>query len=771
MRFTDVIISCCCAGFLAGAALAQDVTQGTLLRKDRNGQTVAECPLKNTSVKAEISGMMARVNVVQSFENPFHDPIEAVYVFPLPHDAAVDAMTMTIGSRVVQGKIKTREEARSLYDQARQAGNAAALLDQERPNIFRQSVANIAPGDNVRISISYVQVLPYQEGGYEFVFPMVVGPRYIPAGHDGSRIKPPVAPEGTRAGHTVAIELTIDAGLQITRVTSKTHGIDWQPRSSTQSQVRLRDEALIPNKDFVLRYEVVGQAIQDTVLAHRSRRGGFFTLILQPPPRVGSADATPKELIFVLDTSGSMYGFPIEKAIESMRLALDGLYPSDTFNLITFSGDTEILFPQPVSGTAENVAIAKLFLESRSGRGGTEMMKAIRVALEPSVETGRVRIVCFMTDGYVGNDMEIIGEVQKHPDARVFAFGIGQAVNRFLLDGMTRYGRGEVEYVGLQDDGSAAARRFHERVRNPLMTDLSIDWRGMAVSDIYPKRIPDLFGAKPVVVTGRYAGPLRGTIRMRGKSGVMESARDISLDLPAAESTHDVLATLWARNAIEDMMSQHYPADPQGFVRPEIEKRITQLGLDFGLTTQFTSFVAVEEKVVNTNGKARRIDVPVDIPEGVNYKTTVPNGSGGGVASGAGTGVVGGVPGGVVGGIMGVPSAAPPPPPPAQLIAPKQLPLNASVIRSLEPGGRYIAQMEPSLRDLARTTDPKVIIEVQILLRTAAPSVMEALRQLGFEITQPAGAGLQLRGRIAAQKLNQLAQFDGVRYIVRVRKS
>src|SRR5262249_14339175 len=224
----------------------------------------------------------------------------------------------------------------------------------------------------------------------------------------------------------------------------------------------------IPNKDFILKFDVAGKKINDAILTHRGAQGGFFSMIFQPPERVAAADVTPKELVFVLDTSGSMSGFPIEKAKETMKLALDSLYTQDTFNLITFAGDTHILFPQPKPATRENLRTAQAFLESRHGGGGTEMMKAIRAALDSSDKQDHIRIVCFMTDGYVGNDMEIVGEVQKHPNARVFSFGIGSSVNRFLLDKMAEAGRGEVEYVSLNDDGSAAAKRFHERVRNPL---------------------------------------------------------------------------------------------------------------------------------------------------------------------------------------------------------------------------------------------------------------------------------------------------------------
>src|SRR5688572_2885198 len=394
------------------------------------------CPLKHTDVKAEITGFLSRVVVTQEFENPFKEKIEAVYAFPLPQNAAVDDMTMIVGERTVRGKILPREEAQAVYEAAKSSGKVAGLLDQERPNIFTQSVANILPGEQVKITISYVETLKYEDGAYEFVFPMVVGPRYVPGtpkiqspGNgfapdtdrvpDGSRITPKLIPAGKRSGHDISIEVKLDAGLIVENVDSKSHAIVTERPDGRSARLRLVENSTIPNKDFVLRYDVAGQAIQDAVLTHRSEKGGFFTMILQPPDRVTAEDVTPKELVFVLDTSGSMEGFPIEKAKETMNLALKSLYPSDTFNLITFAGDTSILFPQPVPATAANLRKAQAFLKSRQGAGGTEMMTAIKAALEPSKDQNHVRIVCFMTDGYVGNDMEIIAEVQKYQNARV----------------------------------------------------------------------------------------------------------------------------------------------------------------------------------------------------------------------------------------------------------------------------------------------------------------------------------------------------------------
>ncbi|HZN09601.1 MAG TPA: VIT and VWA domain-containing protein [Pyrinomonadaceae bacterium] len=628
------------------AAAQTTETSGSLAVVDSSGKPASVCPLKHTDVKAEITGFLSRVVVTQHFENPFSSPIEAVYTFPLPQNAAVDDMTMTIGERTIRGKILPREEAQAVYEGAKSRGQVASLLDQERPNIFTQSIANILPGEQIKISISYVETLRYEDGAYEFVFPMVVGPRYVPGAPssasnsggsapntdsvpDGSRITPRPAAPGERSGHDISLDVTLDAGLIVESLESKTHRVDVDRPSSTRAHLKLKRGATIPNKDFILRYDVAGRSIQDALLTHRSDKGSFFTLILQPPDRVATDDVTPKELVFVLDTSGSMSGFPIEKAKETMRLALDNLYPSDTFNLITFSGDTRILFPEPVPATTGNLRRAQEFLAASSGGGGTEMMGAIKAALEPTDSQSHVRIVCFMTDGYVGNDMQIINEVQKYKNARVFAFGIGSSVNRFLLDNMALAGRGEVEYVGLKDDGSAAAKRFHQRVRNPLLTDLSIDWNGLPVADVYPQRIPDLFGAKPVIMTGRYTSPGSGTIRLKGNMAGSPYTREIQVTLPETMALHDVLAPLWARARIDSLMSEDYFGVQRNRIREDLKNAITQLGMEFRLMTQFTSFVAVEEMVVTDGGRLRRIEVPVEVPAGVDRLAAYDAGGGG----------------------------------------------------------------------------------------------------------------------------------------------
>ena len=809
----------CAFALEAREAKAQDVTQGSLFAYGKDGKGQGDCPLKSTSVKTDISGFLARVRVRQEFENSFSEPIEAVYIFPLSQNGAVDDMTMTVGSRTIRGVIMKREEARKVYESAKEEGKTASLLDQERPNIFTQSVANIMPGEKIIVEISYVETLKYEDGAYEFVFPMTVGPRYSPASvTDAAKIKPAYAKE--RTGHDISLEVNLNAGVPVEEIRSGSHDIQQINFSPNAAKVILKNEKTIPNKDFILRYDVTGGKIQDAVLAHRGRHGGFFTLMLQPPDRFTSVDVTPKEIVFVLDTSGSMSGFPIEKAKEAMKLSLQGLHPNDTFNLITFAGDTHVLFREPVPATQGNLERALAFLESRDGSGGTEMMKAIKASLDPSDSQTHLRIVCFMTDGFVGNDADIIAEVQKHPNARVFSFGIGSSVNRYLLDKMAEAGNGEVEYVSLTDDGSKAAKRFHERVRTPLLTDLSIDWNGMPVSDVYPSKLSDLFSAKPVILNGRYTKGSTGTIRLRGKVAGQEYTREIALNLPETEPANDVLATLWARKRIDGLTMRRRIDAPN---LEKINNEITQLGLEFRLLTESTSFVAVEERVVNQNGKPVTIQVPIAVPEGVDpvmsgatggqeVLVTGAGGGGGGVSQmvnvtsaqvsslptgrrkseqkskrrdakgGTGSGVgygTGSGSGNGSGGVMlsgapisaGVMSGRTVAAADHVTAVPKPLSPNDARIQKLKD--KFHTQIWMLIERLENKTQPVTEeatfvrdgkATVRITLTEVSPALLEKLRQAGFEISSQ--KGVQLTGSIQVEKLKALGEVAEVTLIL-----
>lgn len=582
------------------------------------------CPLEHTDVTADIAGYIARVTVTQTFSNPSPTPIEAVYTFPLPEDAAVDSMEMRIGKRFIKGDIRKRQEARAMYEAAKAAGQVSGLLDQERPNIFTQSVANIMPGESIQIMISYVQVLPQDDGAYRFQFPMVVGPRYNPAGvSDAARISPPVAAKGSRAGHDISLRVNLDAGMPVSDIDSELHAINVKKKGDGRVRISLAAKREIPNRDFILRYQVRGDEVADAVLTHADARGGFFTLVLQPPRRVTAETVTPKELIFVIDSSGSMGGFPIEKAKATMRKCIQEMNEGDTFNLVSFAGGVGYCFDGPVQNTKKNRKHALAYLDNLHGGGGTEMMKAIHAALAEQNDPERLRIVCFMTDGYIGNEMQILDTIQKNAGtARVFSFGIGSSVNTFLIENMAREGRGRAEVVTLASDGDAAAERFGEAVRNPVLTDIEVDYGTLDVYETYPAlgNVPDLFSESPVVIHGRYRKGGDGTITIRGNTAQGPFERRVHVALPSDAPDHDAIASVWAREKIAAVMAEDWMGMQRGTPKHDTEAAITQLGLDFGLVTPYTSFVAIENRVVNKGGRNRTVEVPVEMPDGVSHE-------------------------------------------------------------------------------------------------------------------------------------------------------
>ncbi len=623
---------------------------GQLEILDKSGKPAGLCPLKHTDVVADIAGYVARVTVKQEFVNPSKTPIEAVYTFPLPEDAAVDDMTMRIGSRVIRGKIMRREEARETYEAARERGQGAALLDQERPNIFTQSVANIMPGDSVVIEISYVNLLKYKAGIYEFVFPMVVGPRYTPGGGytvpgqrgepspaqtapeepgnqavvtDADKITPPIAPKGTRAGHSISLTVNVDAGLPLQQVAAVLHEVDVRRQGPNRATVRLRDRDEIPNRDFVLRYSAAGSQVQEGLLTYASGQqgeGGFFTLILQPPMAPPQETVSPKEMVFVIDQTGSQEGWPIQKAKETMRYCIQHLNPGDTFQLIGFNTDVFPCFPAPVEATPESVQTALRYLDGIEAGGGTDILKAADYALSLPEDPERLRVVCFMTDGYVGDDMQIVQYVREHRGTtRMFPFGIGDSVNRFLIEGMAKEGRGAPEFVTLEGPGAQAAQRFAERVASPLLLDVQVDWGGLPVEDVYPKQIPDVFSSGPVILKGRYSRAAEGDVTIRGLLRGQPWTRTIHVVLPDKTSEGSAIATLWARERIEDIQSQDWVGAQTGQPKTDTKEQIIETAQRYRLMSQYTSFVAVEERVVNPTGQQQKVDVPVEMPHGVSH--------------------------------------------------------------------------------------------------------------------------------------------------------
>ncbi len=587
-------------------------------------------PLKHTDVRAKIAGNVSRVEVTQTFENPFNDPLEAIYVFPLPDEAAVDEMEIQIGDRIIKGDIKRREEAQQIYEQARQEGRTAALLEQERDNIFTQSLANIKPGEQIKVTIRYTDSLSFSGGDYEFVFPMVVGPRYIPGNPisesgdsdrvpDASRITPPVMRPGTRSGHDIAVSVEIDAGVPVSQVRSPSHEIRTA-QNGDRISVQLNPEDTIPNKDLILRYRVAGENQQATVLTEADDRGGHFAVYLIPAIDYNRKEIVPKDVVFLMDTSGSQDGDPLEKSKELMRRFINALNPDDTFTIIDFANTTTQLSATPLSNTRANRQQAMNYIDQLQANGGTELLNGIRAVLNfPSAQEGRLRSIVLLTDGYIGNENEVLAEVQRQlkPGNRLYSFGVGSSVNRFLLDRLGEVGRGTSQIIRQDEPTQEVAERFFQQINNPVLTNIEISWEGSGEAPmIYPKAAPDLFAEQPLVLFGRKSDRANGQLRITGiAAGGDRYSTTLNVNFNQSNQKN-AIAQLWGRARIKELMNEMFGMETTSGV-----EAVTQTALDYRLLSQYTAFVAVTEEVrVSPDGTTQRVEVPVELPEGVSYE-------------------------------------------------------------------------------------------------------------------------------------------------------
>ncbi len=600
---------------------------------DADDQKQVPLPLKHTDVRAAITGYVGTVDVTQQFENPFDRKIEAVYMFPLPEKAAVSEFVMTIGERRIRGILREKEEAEAIYREARAQGYQASLLTQHRPNIFEQKVANIEPGKRIDVNIRYFHSLAYRDGWYTFVLPTVIGPRYNPPGSKDpvqalprSAIQPVSSGAGVRylrprerSGHDIGIAVKLDAGVAIEAIESS-HRIHETRESPETAAIRLADQATIPNRDFVLKFKVAGGRLKTNLLTYVDpKRGhGYFTMVLYPPEDLESAPRHPMEMVFVLDCSGSMNGQPIAQAKAAVLEALDLLKPGDTFQVIRFSNNASRFGPKPVPATPENVALAKGYVSRLQGGGGTQMIEGIRAALDFPHDPRRLRFVTFLTDGYIGNEVEILEAIHRSiGESRIFSFGVGSSVNHYLLNRMAKVGRGAVAYLGPEDSGSEVMGYFFRRISRPALTDLQIDWGAMKVADTYPERLPDLFVGRAVVVTGKFRGE-PGEPVVRGRAGGQRVEHVVRRR--GIEDTHAFIPNIWARLRIAELEDrQAWTHDPHN----ELAGAIKQTALEYALMSDYTAFVAVDASRRTAGSHGTTVHQAVPVPEGVRYQTTV----------------------------------------------------------------------------------------------------------------------------------------------------
>jgi Ca-activated chloride channel family protein len=634
---------------LTCAASATPDVGGTIEAIAADGKKI-NFPLLKSEMLANIKGDLVTVTVKQTFTNPSDKPLHATYLFPLNQNAAVHEMVMEVGDERVQAKIKRIEEAKATFEQAKQEGKAASLLIEHRPNMFTQDIANLMPNLPVQVTLTYIQTLPKVDGQYELVLPLIVGPRYQPA---GAGVPPTPAAEvnsKTKLGQweveklpaypevaglnspaiidkdRVSITVDLDAGLPITELSSKTHAISEEKVSPTQRMIHLAEGKTIDNKDFVLRYRLSGSTTQAGLLAHQDERGGFFSLQLEPPALPAVKDIAAREMVFVLDTSGSMDGEPVAASKQFMLHALHNLHPNDYFRIIHFSNNAEEFTAEPVAATPENIKLGLSYVESLKADGGTNAPNAINQAFGKPAKDNTLRIVVFLTDGYIGNESEVLSMIaEKIGSARIYALGVGTSVNRFLLEEMAQQGRGSARFIDPTEKADDVAIQLAGKLESPVLTDISIDWGDLTVSDTTPAKIPDLFAGGAMRIQGKYAQSGQHTIKVNGLVNGRKAQLPITVTLPASsDDKNNPIPVIWARSQISDAMRQiNTPSHLRtGAIADNVLKdKVTELGLNFALTTQWTSFVAVSEKIVNAHPEqAEHSNVPLPMVKGVTAK-------------------------------------------------------------------------------------------------------------------------------------------------------
>jgi Ca-activated chloride channel family protein len=578
---------------------------------------VDRLPLKSTQVDVRISGVIADITVTQHYRNEGQRPIEAKYVFPGSTRAAVYGMNVRLADRLITAKIREKQQAHIEYEQAKTEGKTAALLEQHQPNVFEMNVANILPGDDVRVELRYTELLVPQSGNYQFVFPTVVGPRYNSPQSGQAQAKwvsQPYLPQGEAAGTKFDMHVALASPIGIREVRSSSHEIEVTEDGDKRAAVALKQAGgAQDNRDFILEYRLAGDRIASGVMLFKGGDENFFLAMVEPPKQVPAASITPRDYIFVVDISGSMHGFPLETSKALLRELIGNLRPSDTFNVLLFSGSNRFLAPHSVPATTVNIEQAIRTIEQTGGGGSTELIPALqRVYREPKA-ADISRTVVVVTDGYVTVEREAFDLVRRNlSQANVFAFGIGTSVNRHLMEGLARAGMGEPFVITKAADAPAAAARFRKMIESPVLTSVKASFEGLDVYDVEPAQLPDVLSERPVILFGKWRGPLQGQLVIEGMSASGPYRR--AMDIAGQESPDaSALRYLWARHRIASL------SDQEGLEGGEAQKtRITELGLKYSLLTPYTSFLAVDHVVRNLQpGDVTPVNQPLPLPQGV----------------------------------------------------------------------------------------------------------------------------------------------------------
>jgi Ca-activated chloride channel family protein len=606
-------------GALAQSPEKADQTLSPYFFVKSDDPTIDQLPLKSTSADIKVVGVIADVNVIQVYRNEGKKPLEAIYIFPASTRAAVYGMKMTIGKRTIVAKIQERGEARRQYEQAKQEGKSASLLEQHRPNVFQMSVANILPGDVVQVELKYTELLVSTHGIYEFVYPTVVGPRYsnqaaADAPVSEKWVENPFLHQGESPTYTFDISLRLAAGLPIQNIACPTHKIDIQYDRPSRASIKLDpSEKFGGNRDFIIKYRLAGEKIESGILLFEGEKENFFLLMVQPPKRVTVNQIPPREYIFIVDVSGSMYGFPLDMSKKLLRDLIGNLRLTDKFNVLLFSGGSSVMSERSLPATAENIRHAINLIDHQKGGGGTELLPALKRALSIPRAEGCSRTVIIATDGYVTVEEEVFDLIRKNlGDANMFTFGIGSGVNRYLIKGMARVGMGEPFVLTKPEETREKAGKFREMIESPVLTNVRITFGRFKAYDVEPVSIPDVFAERPIILFGKWRGQPIGEITLKGMTSAGPYVKKIDIRKEKPLNTNSSLQYLWARHRIAVLSDYN-------LLRQDAErvKEVTQLGLTYNLLTAYTSFVGVDTEVRVVDGQPVTVKQPLPLPEDV----------------------------------------------------------------------------------------------------------------------------------------------------------
>ncbi len=574
--------------------------------------SVDQLPLKSTRVDVRIAGVIADVTVTQQYRNEGTRPIEAKYVFPAATGAAVHAMNVRIGDRLLTAQIREKQRARIEYETAKREGKTGALLEQERPNVFQMNVANILPGDQLAVELRYTELIAPNQGRYQFMFPTVVGPRYHSPQATAKFPSMPFlrADEPSKTAFDMHVQFA--SPLPVSELRSPSHGIEISNDGRADAKIELADDAEARNnRDFILDYRLAGERTATGLTLYKGTTENFFLALVEPPKAIPVEQINPREYIFVVDISGSMHGYPLQTSKALLRNLIGNLRPSDTFNVLLFSGSAEMLNPTPVPASRANIERAIHTIDQQRGGGSTEIVPALKriAALPKNKDVSRSVIV--VTDGYVTVEQEVFALVRKNlGNSNVFAFGIGHSVNRHLIEGIARAGQGEAFVVTKPEHAATQAERLRKMIDSPVLTHVKARFEGLDVYDLEPSAaLPDVLGGRPVVIFGKWRGDPVGQLVLEGHAANGTHQDVVPVGNPDSQAV--ALQHLWARHRIAQLSDQE--ALDGGTTKREA---ILALGLQYNLLTQYTSFLAVD-KVVRTTEAATPVNQPSPMPKEV----------------------------------------------------------------------------------------------------------------------------------------------------------